>query len=362
MPRRAALLLALIATSASAITDNFVDGQCATADGEDHFPHKSEAGDQFTDVISADYSLLWEVQYENDYKIVKNTKTGDVHVLHQCGLNPPSNEELPAYAKDGTLVEVPLTKIATTSTTYLAFLEMLGERKALKSYQSSFQYVSSPCLRKMHRDGLIEENDAFADPPKIPDLEALGVQATFASSFGSDEYKFIQMTDIDEQQPDAVLKGAEYVEYLGLYFNREKEAAAAIQHIVDNYMCTQKAVEGVVKENEPVPVLWAQYWSGATCGDGSSGGWSVASANTWYAELIRAAGGSLIIPDVEAACESWGAPYLSTEQLLEVGKDAAVMISPGPFPEDQDVSALKAWSCVEIKFRAPHAIDAPCFL
>ena len=78
------------------------------------------------------------------------------------------------------------------------------------------------------------------------------------------------MTDIDEQQPDAVLKGAEYVEYLGLYFNREKEAAAAIQHIVDNYMCTQKAVEGVVQENEPVPVLWAQYWSGATCSDGSS--------------------------------------------------------------------------------------------
>ena len=180
-----AYLLALITASAQAITDNFVDGQCATADGEDHFPHKSEAGDQFADVISADYSLLWEVQYENDYKIVKNTKTGDVHVLHQCGLNPPSNEELPAYAKDGTMVEVPLTKIATTSTTYLAFLEMLGERKALKSYQSSFQYVSSPCLRKMHRDGLIEEKDAFADPPKIPDLEALGVQATFASSFGA---------------------------------------------------------------------------------------------------------------------------------------------------------------------------------
>ena len=181
-----ALLLTLVAAGARAITEqNFVDGQCATADGEDHFPYKSEAGDQFTDVISADYSLLWEVQYENDYKIVKNTKTGDVHVLHQCGLNPPSNEELPAYAKDGTMVEVPLTKIATTSTTYLAFLEMLGERKALKSYQSSFQYVSSPCLRKMHRDGLIAEKDAFADPPKIPDLEALGVQATFASSFGA---------------------------------------------------------------------------------------------------------------------------------------------------------------------------------
>ena len=203
---RTALLLALIAASAQAITEeNFVDGQCATADGEDHFPYKSEAGDQFTDVISADYSLLWEVQYENDYKIVKNTKTGDVHILHQCGLNAPSNEDLPAYAKDGTLVEVPLTKIATTSTTYLAFLEMLGERKALKSYQSSFQYVSSPCLRKMHRDGLIEEKDAFADPPVIPDLEALGVQATFASSFGarpaSEPSRRWRMTSTNTQAP-----------------------------------------------------------------------------------------------------------------------------------------------------------------
>ena len=116
MPHRTALLLALIAASTHALTDNFVDGQCATADGEDHFPYKSEAGDQFTDVISADYSLLWEVQYENDYKIVKNTKTGTVHVLHQCGLNPPSNDQLPAYAKDGTLVEVTRTVNGTGHT------------------------------------------------------------------------------------------------------------------------------------------------------------------------------------------------------------------------------------------------------
>ena len=77
------------------------------------------------------------------------------------------------------------------------------------------------------------------------------------------------MTDIDEQQPDAVLKGAEYVEYLGLYFNREKEAAAAIQHIVDNFMCTQKAVEGV-QENAALRLLWARYGRGY-CADGSSG-------------------------------------------------------------------------------------------
>ena len=87
---------------------------------------------------------------------------------------------------------------------------------------------------------------------------------------GSDEYKFIQMTDIDEQQPDAVLKGAEYVEYLGLYFNREKEAAAAIQHIVDNYMCTKKAVESVVLESAP-KLIGVLHVDGLIARDGLAG-------------------------------------------------------------------------------------------
>ena len=175
-----------------------------------------------------------------------------------------------------------------------------------------------------------------------PDL-GIGVQATFASSWGMDEHNAVLLTDTAEQQPNAVLKTAEYVEYVGLYFNREKEAAAAIEHIVGNWLCTKEAVAGVVQDKAPVKVLWAQYWGSATCGDGSSGGWSVASGNTWYSEIIEAAGGSLIVPAVEAACESWGAPYLSTAQLLEVGADADVFISPGPWAADQDVSALKAY-------------------
>ena len=219
----------------------------------------------------------------------------------------------------------------------------IRDRRALKSYQSSFAYVSSPCLRKMHRDGMIEEKDAWADPPKLPDLEALGVQATFASSWGMDEHNAVLLTDTAEQQPNAVLKTAEYVEYVGLYFNREKEAAAAIEHIVANWLCTKEAVAGVVKNKAPVKVLWAQYWGSATCGGEPIGGWSVASGNTWYSEIIEAAGGQLIVPAVEAACESWGAPYLSTAQLLEVGADADVFISPGPWAADQDVSSLKAW-------------------
>ena len=334
------IALALIGRTASAA--NYVGGQCVVGvTSGDLFPDKCAYGTQFTQTVAADYSLLWEVAYYDSYKVVKN---GDaVHALHQCGVDAPTSEELPAYAVEATLVEVPVTAVATTSSTYLPFIEMLGERRALKAYQSSFYYVSSPCLRKMYRDGLIEAQSGDWPNTVNPDLEALGVQATFASSWGMDEHNAVLLTDTAEQQPNAVLKTAEYVEYVGLYFNREKEAAAAIEHIVANWLCTKEAVAGVVQDKAPVKVLWAQYWGSATCGDGSSGGWSVASGNTWYSEIIEAAGGSLIVPAVEAACESWGAPYLSTAQLLEVGADADVFISPGPWAADQDVSALKAW-------------------
>ena len=337
-------LIALAVLGRTARAANYVGGQCAVGvTSGDLFPDKCAYGTQFTQTVAADYSLLWEVAYYDSYKVVKN---GDaVHALHQCGVAAPTSEELPAYAADATLVSVPVTAVATTSSTYLPFIEMLGERRALKSYQASFDWVTSPCLRKMHRDGLIEAQENWVNP----DLEALGIDVTFASSFAMNDppHNAVEMTDTSEEMPNAVLKTAEYVEYVGLYFNREKEAAAAIAHMVENWLCTKAAVAGVVQDQAPVKVLWAQYNPGGNswspqCADGSSGGWSVASGDTWYSEIIEAAGGQLIVPAVEAACESYGAPYLSTAQLLEVGADADVFISPGPW-EDQDVSSLKAW-------------------
>ena len=345
MPRHLALLLPLVnaAGAAGATGGNFVDGQCTNVHttSSDLFPDKCEYGTQFTQVVAADYSLLWSVEYHDSYKVVRNERTGAVHVLHQCGVVAPSKDEVPADAKDAPLVEVPLTSVAAASTAYLAFIEMLGERRSLKSYQSSFYEVSSPCLRRMYRDGLITEKDLDAEPPSDPDLRALGVGATFASSSGMDDYNAVELTDAQEEMPHAVLKAAEYVEYVGLYFNREKEAAQAIARIVANWLCTKEAVRALAKPS--VKVLWAHYWAFATCSNGGNGGWSVAAEGTWYSEIVETAGGELIVPGSAADCESDGVPYLSTAQLLEVGGDADVFISSRPFPEAVDVSSLPAY-------------------
>merc|ERR1739841_476167 len=129
------IALALIGRTASAA--NYVGGQCVVGvTSGDLFPDKCAYGTQFTQTVATDYSLLWEVAYYDSYKVVKN---GDaVHALHQCGVAAPT--DLPAYAADATLVPVPVTAVATTSSTYLPFIEMLGERRALKSYQASFDW------------------------------------------------------------------------------------------------------------------------------------------------------------------------------------------------------------------------------
>ena len=91
-----------------------------------------------------------------------NDASESERLLLRCGIAAPAAEDVPAGA---TFVQVPVTKVAagasmrprrasrvlhqaaTTSTTYIPLLEMLGERQALKAYGSSFDYVSSPCLR-----------------------------------------------------------------------------------------------------------------------------------------------------------------------------------------------------------------------
>mmetsp|Transcript_1592 Transcript_1592/g.4796 ORF Transcript_1592/g.4796 Transcript_1592/m.4796 type:complete len:497 (-) Transcript_1592:115-1605(-) len=317
------LIIACLPTLARSAESNYVAGACPeNYAGGDVFPSKSEAGAQFRDTVSPDYSLLWDVEYRDSYKVLTNTHTDDVFVLTQCGTAPPDAADVPAGA---TFVTVPVTAAATTSTTYIPFLEMLGERQALKAYGSSFDYVSSPCLRKMYRDGdVASAYDAATWSRDDQLLEDLGVEVTLADDWSADAFHAHVMTDTHEEAPNAVLKTAEYVEVAGLFFNREREATEIIERTIANYLCTRDAASAALGDKAPVKVLWSSY-------NDAAGGWSIASATAWYQELIEAAGGELLVPtEAGDVTDSWGYTYLSTAQLEALAADAAVWISPGP--------------------------------
>ena len=294
--------------------------------------------------------------YHGHYKVLTNTKTGQVHVLHQCGVAAPTEEELPAHAAGGTFVQVPISASATTSTTYMPFLEMIGERSTFKAYGSDFGYVSSPCLRKMYRDGdVVSAYDSSTWSVDNEVLASLDVAVTFADAWSLSAHNAYEMTDIAEEGPNSVLKTAEYVEVVGLFFNREAEATFAIETMIANYLCAKEKVAALLGvdsrasdvEVDAVKVCWTSYYAYAS---DDSGGWTMAASGAWYHELIDAAGADLIVPaDVDvvgAVVSSWGAAYMSTAQVLDVCADADVIISPDIWAEGTapftDLDALKA--------------------
>ena len=340
---RSLVLLCLASGARGAVTENLVDGACVDGyDESDLFPAKSDSGAYFRTEVGSDYSLLWEVSYHGHYKILRNAHTGGAHVLYQCGVDPPAADDLPEDVVDPTFVRVPVTVAATTSTTYLPFFEMIGERDALAAYTSSMAYVSSACLRKRHRDGdLVEAYDDAAWARDDAALADLGVEVTFADGWSLDAPNAFEMTDVHEVGPDAVLKAAEYVEVVGLFFNREAEASAHARRMVAAYACAKESAAALVDAAARKPrVLWAGYYAGG-------GGWTPPAAGTWYAELVAAAGGELLVYDGEGdVATSWGSSYLSTAQVAELGAAADVVISPDVWDRDAapfaDLSGLAA--------------------
>merc|ERR1740138_1812665 len=115
------------------------------------------------------------------------------------------------------------------------------------------------------------------------------------------------MTDIYE---DSILKGAEYVELVGLFFNKEKEATEIITRMIHNYECAKDQLAKLANEaNEPAKVLYTSYYGGS---------WSIPTCPNWYCEIIQDAGAHILTAaevGMEGELESWGTKRLSTRQV-----------------------------------------------
>ncbi|KAJ8605579.1 hypothetical protein CTAYLR_000002 [Chrysophaeum taylorii] len=308
------ILVALFVGVAEGVRTNYVSGACAEDAVGDLFPEKWQSRPEF--------SLLWNVSYQESYKILTNKLTETTFVLYQCGTTAP---DIP----NATLVQVPVARAATTSTTYLPFFEMIGERSSLKAYTSTFDYVSSSCLRRMFLEGEIEEAHASSWSINTSKLESMDIELTIADAWSiSSVPNGYVMTDTAE---DSVLETVEYVHVVALFFNREREATEAAQRIYDSYRCVSEEVEAVTADLPKRKVVWASYWDAAD-------GWSIAACPNWYCEIVESAGGEVIVPEVEPEVDYFGYPYLSTDQIRDLLVDADLLVSPGPFPDDMTLN------------------------
>jgi iron complex transport system substrate-binding protein len=281
--------------------------------------------DYFPDKVTATESLFWDIQYFNNYKILRNELAGETYVLYQCGTPPPTDQ---ANAGHEHFIPVPLKDgITLSSTTHIPHLELLGLRTEVKAWIGYSSFISSPCLNKMINEaditviGDAETNQAAVD----------GLKDTFGSDLVSfhnnrDSYEStvmnVTVSAFAEKSNEAIY---EWNKYFAAFFNMEKKANELFKTTSERYTCVaEEAIDivDVLESGIKPTVVWATYtnFNGAD-------GWTVANCPNYYCEYAELCASELV-SSLDGTIEFFGSMIFTTEDFVALAKDAEHFIYP----------------------------------
>lgn len=193
----------------------------------------------------------FSVVYNKTYKVVTNKRLNEKYLLYQCGTTPPSGFD------DHKKFAIPLQAVAVEDTTVLRFMELLGLQAATRYMQP--QYVTSGCLQAMAADGnVLPLEPSYGGSAQVRQAQVALVDALFVSSAKNDT-KTIGFTASSDPGP---LQRAEWIKFIGAFFNREQVANTVFDSIRQRYQCQWQAVAMTGVATKPV-VAWMYYasWS-----------------------------------------------------------------------------------------------------
>lgn len=312
-----ATLLALLVLFASllptaALDHNLRDGCVENyAADVDYFPQKAE-------IIDA---AKFTVEYFSNYKVVSVADAFDgapdfKYVLAQCGTPAPAPADFPA---DTQFIEVPTGDLITLSTTQLPALSQLGLLDHLIGVDSGY-YISTPEVVSLIDDGEVAEVGFGAEV----NIElVLELEPHLVMSYGynpaSDAHPVLLeagiFTALDASWRElSPLGRAEWLKFAALFYNLEARAAAIYDDIVAQYEAVKASAADIDAEDRP-SVLINSFL-------GYADAWFIPGEDTYVGQLVRDAGGDLLLAEAGSA-SSHG---LSFESVYEGGFDADIWL------------------------------------
>lgn len=272
-------------------------------------------------------SKNWGIAYFNTYKIVTNLAANETYLLYQCGSVPPQGEVDSGAHK--AVIEIPVQTVGVDVTPTIPFLEQLGLVDTIVAFTSDQDYISSPCLLESIQDGNVIVLQSKADYDEYASssqssaeiLAKLNGTVGFISPFNADSPfdTTVKVSEYTEKSNAAVF---EWIKFYSLFFNLEAKANEVFSLTEERWDCVAANAELVTSDspNKPV-VLWAYYSDYCM-------GWDSGECPNYYCEYAQVCSATLISSTEGNFSETCGAVYLSTEQLVELGKDADHWIFP----------------------------------
>lgn len=290
------------------LRDGCVDDYAADVD---YFPQKIEVVD----------AAKFKVEYFNNYKLVSVADAfdgaSDFHyVLVQCGTPAPSPAD---FAEGAQFIEAPTGDLVTLSTTQLPALSQLGLLDRLVGVDSGF-YISTPEVLEMIAAGDVAEV-GFGNQVNIELVLELAPQLVMSYGFNpaSDAHPLLLeagiFTALDASWRElSPLGRAEWIKFTALFYNEEERANAIYTDIVAQYEAVRETAAAALAEDRPKVLLNSFL--------GYADAWFIPGEDTYVGQLIRDAGGDLLLAEAGSASSQ----SLGFEAVYEGGLDAEIWL------------------------------------
>lgn len=230
--------------------------------------------------ITVAHAAGFRVTYEGNVKKVEVINPSDPsHPFARYVLVQKGDEYTPSEKE--TVVYVPLENFASVSTTHIPFITRLGVEKKLTGF-AGCKYVKDPVINNLIKDGKISEIgfDYDLDIEKIIDIspEAIMVYPYEGMNFSAIDKAGIKIIYNAEYLENTPLGKTEWIKFVSLFFNKEKEADSVFSAIEKQY---REAKQMAAYVNEKPLVL---------SGKAQQGKWHVPAGKSFAAAFLYDAG------------------------------------------------------------------------
>jgi len=274
------------------------------------------------------------IHYAEGFTVVYRDGVKEVEVKHpfqgatvpQKYLLVPRGVNVPDHDESTQVIRIPLTSIACTSTTHIPLLDYLGESDKLTGF-TSMDYISSEKIRKRVDGGYVMELGMDKNI-NLEKLLVLKPDMLMGYMISSDMGQFKKIRELGvpvvinaeylEKHP---LGRAEWIKFMALFFNKEKQADSVFRVVEREYQSTKKLVH---RASSQPSVL-----SGVLYGDA----WFLPGGENYASRILKDAGCGYLWRDDP----STGYLQLSFEAVYEKAHNADLWIGVGTYESLQEI-------------------------
>ena len=230
----------------------------------------------------------------------------------------PRGVPLPELPEDIVVIQTPAKNVVVLETIYVGFLEALNQLETIIGVATA-DYVVNPTIRKGVEEGTIHKIQT-AQTLNIERLLLIKPDLIFVSAPSEPTLNIpaqlnrvgLTVAITAEYQEHHPLARAEWIKFIGAFFDATEEASEIFDAIAARYETLLRKVDTV--ENRPDVFCGAPY----------SGVWYMAGGDSYVVQLIRDAGGNYLWNNVNSAT----AIPLDIERVFLKAANADIWLNP----------------------------------